>query len=430
MQRVLASTLAICLLNVPGLAAPARSPDPAARSLLQYDQGYVPYSPDQLDNLVSPVALYPDPLLAQVLLAATFPDQIDEAARYVRSAGSNGIDYQPWDVSVKAVAHYPSVIYMMDDRLDWTTALGQAYVYQSTDVMSSVQRLRAFAQGQGNLVTTPQQQVIVEGGIIRVWPADPRFIYVPVYDPAIVYVRRPSFGIALSFGIGFAIGAWLNHDCDWGAHRIIYTGWSGGGWIGRSRPYVQITNVYVNNRYTNVVVNRNVVSRTVNYTNINRFNSVHRNVNFDNHVRNAPAASRENDRPANANIDRNINSRDPRLDQYRGHVNQQRPSQPAGQPQYNRPAQEANRAATQPARSAPRGNQRIQPNLPAAPRANQPAPSAARPQTQPPHAFGRGEGGFPAQQASKRGQESRASKSGAPAQAAPGRDNRGKEKKK
>ena len=105
-----------------------------------------PFSPEQLDNLLAPIALYPDPLLAQVLLAATFVDQVDEAARWMRAYNNtNAIDDQPWDVSVKAVAHYPSVLYMMSDQIDWTASVGQAYVYQSTDVMTSIQRLRALA---------------------------------------------------------------------------------------------------------------------------------------------------------------------------------------------------------------------------------------------------------------------------------------------
>jgi len=93
-----------------------------------YDsQYYEPYAPEQLDNLLAPIALYPDPLLAQVLLASTFPDQIQDAARWARVESPNSIDYRPWDVSVKAVAHYPTVLAMLNDRLDWTTALGQAY---------------------------------------------------------------------------------------------------------------------------------------------------------------------------------------------------------------------------------------------------------------------------------------------------------------
>ncbi len=426
MRKAWAIVLSICLLNIPVLTAAASRPAPTPGPLPQEDQGYVPYSPEQLDNLLSPIALYPDPLLAQVLLAATFPEQIDEAARYVRAAGSNGVDDQPWDVSVKAVAYYPTVIFMMADRLDWTTALGQAYVYQSTDVMASVQRLRAMAQAQGNLVTSPQQQVIVEGGVIRVWPANPRLIYVPVYDPAIVYVRRPAWGLAISFGMGFLIGAWLNHDCDWGRHRIIYTGWQGGGWVERSRPYVHITNVYVNNQYTTVVVNKTVINRTVNYTNIDHYRSVHRDVNFENHARNAPA-SNPNYRPASQTIDRNINTRDPRLDQFRGHEPRPQAAQPPARPQYNPPgAAGAGRMPTQAAKPAPPGNERNRPYQPVSPQ----VPSARVAQSQPaPHAFGRGEGAFPAQQASQRGRESRATKPAGSAQSAPKGPVRGKEKR-
>ena len=137
---------------------------------------YQPFSPDQLDNLLAPIALYPDPLLAQVLIAATFPDQIDEAARFVRdSPNSDYVDRLPWDVSVRAVAHYPTVLAMMADKLDWTTALGQAYVNQSTDVMASIQRLRAWARAAGNLYDTPELQVVYVGGEILLWPAQPQY---------------------------------------------------------------------------------------------------------------------------------------------------------------------------------------------------------------------------------------------------------------
>src|SRR6202041_1268544 len=114
----------------------------------QQDQApaYENFSPEQLDNLLSPIALYPDPLLAQLFVAATFPDQVEEAARYVRANGQNGVDDQNWDVSVRAVAHYPTVVGMMADKIDWTTSVGQAYVNQSTDVATSVQRLRHLAR--------------------------------------------------------------------------------------------------------------------------------------------------------------------------------------------------------------------------------------------------------------------------------------------
>ena len=249
------------------------------------------FSADQLDNLLAPIALYPDPLLAQVLLASTFVDQIDEASRWLRANNDpNGIDNAPWDVSVKAVAHYPSVLYMMSDKIDWTTSLGQAYVNQSTDVMTSIQRLRALAHAAGNLETNQQQQIIDQGPYIQIVPMQPEYIYVPVYDPYAVYYRG-GYGFGggiggnlISFGAGFAIGAWLNYDFDWGRHRVFYHGWGGGGggWIGRSRPVVHITNIYVNNNYRNIRVNRQVVNHNVNYNNLNRYNSVHRQVNYNN----------------------------------------------------------------------------------------------------------------------------------------------------
>lgn len=253
---------------------------------------YEPYSPNQLDNLVAPVALYPDPLLAQLLVAATFPDQIQDASGWVRANNPYYIDDQPWDVSVKAVAHYPTVLNMMNDRLDWTIALGQAYANQSTDVMMSVQRLRNMAYAQGNLITTPQQQVIVDRGYIQIVPAQPRWIYVPVYDPGVIFVRhvyRPGLGFGgfFRFGRGFVIGAWLNYDMDWHSRRIVYEGWRDHdrGWRGRSRPYVHITNIYVNNRYEHIRVNQAVLDRHVDYDNVRRYKSVHRDVNYDNRAR-------------------------------------------------------------------------------------------------------------------------------------------------
>ena len=291
------------------------------------------FSPDQLDNLLAPIALYPDPLLAQVLVAATFPDQIDEAARFVRDdPNADDVDGQPWDVSVKAVAHYPTVLDMMADKLDWTTALGQAYVNQSTDVMTSVQRLRGQARDEGNLVTTSEIQVVDSDGGIELWPAQPEYLYVPQYDPAVVffYHRAPLF-----FGAPFFIGAWLNCDFDWHAHRVFYHGWQGdGGWVGRSRRYVHLTNVYVNNSYRNVVINRTVVNRTVNYGGLNRYDTVHRQATFDDVRRDqrveAPTAPYGGGRgvgtaPTTFNnkiISRNINTGDPRINEFRGHVPQ------------------------------------------------------------------------------------------------------------
>ncbi len=303
MRNILAVSLALCLTTLSLLQTVAAASPLAATGPLPQDypqdnsQGnysYQPFAPEQLDNLLAPIALYPDPLLAQVLPAATFVDQVQQAAGWVQSNGLNGIDGQYWDVSVKAVAHYPMVIQMMASRIDWTTSIGQAYVNQSTDVMTSIQRLRASASSQGNLYSTPQQQVLNSGGYIQIVPAQPQYIYVPTYDPAVVYVRphreAVAIGAVIGFGAGLMIGAWLSRDVDWHQHRVYYDGWQGGdggGWRGRSRQYVQVNNTtYVNNTYNNVTVNKTVVNRTVNVTNINNYNSVHRNVTYNNVVHN------------------------------------------------------------------------------------------------------------------------------------------------
>jgi hypothetical protein len=244
-----------------------------------------PFTDQELDNLVAPVALYPDPILAQVLVAATFPDQVEFAARYVRSNGTRGIDDQPWDISVKAVAHYLPVLNMLAERVDWTTTLGQAYATQSGDVMDAVQRLREMARAQGNLESTEQQNVYVERERIRIVPAHPTIIYVPTYDPWAVYYRRVvvvgGYNGFWSFGIGFPIGGWLSYDCDWWGRRVYYDGWRGGGWRSYSRPYIHVTNVYVHPRYEVVHVNRTVINRTVNYYNLRPYNAVHRTVTIN-----------------------------------------------------------------------------------------------------------------------------------------------------
>jgi hypothetical protein len=399
MRKPLAVVLVIYLAAVEvllGVLGSMKNPLVAATADAQ-EYSWRNFSPEQLDNLLAPIALYPDPLLAQVLPAATFVDQVDEAARWMRAYNNtNAIDDQPWDVSVKAVAHYPSVLYMMSDQIDWTTSLGQAYVYQSTDVITSIQRLRALAYSAGNLVTNQQQQVIVEGNYIRIDPFQPRFIYVPTYDPNIIYIRRSSYfgGVSpasiISFGVGLAIGAWLNSDWDWPGHRIYYHGWQGGGWIARSRPNVRITNVYVNNNYRNIQINRNVVQRSVNYNNLNRYSSVHRDVDYNNAGRNNKGAP-ANPSAGNKIIRRNMDVTDPRIDTYRGHARAQQPVIPE-----NRPSPAA------PTRTAP-----IPPREPAPiarPGPQQPPRDVQRP---PASVFGENRSGLDPRATSQRGQASR-----------------------
>jgi Protein of unknown function (DUF3300) len=183
---------------------------------------YQPLADQQLDQLLGPIALYPDPLIAQILPASTLPTQIVLADRYVTGSGDpNQIDQQPWDASVQALARYPSVLKWMDDNLNWTTELGEAFLNQQQDVMDSIQRLRQSAANLGNLQSTPQQQVINDGGDIEIVPADPDVIYVPEYEPDQVYYQTPYGTPFISFGIACPIGLWLNCDFDWRNHNIF-----------------------------------------------------------------------------------------------------------------------------------------------------------------------------------------------------------------
>ena len=166
---------------------------------------YQPLSDQQLDQLLAPIALYPDPLLAQLLPATTLPTEIVLADRYVVGGGDpNLIVEQGWDPSVQALARYPAVLQYLDKYLAWTTQIGQAFVNQQPQVMESVQRLRWSAQNYGNLVSTPQEEVVDDGGDIEIEPVDPTVIYVPVYDPAIIYYES---GCLWTFGVGCTLGA-------------------------------------------------------------------------------------------------------------------------------------------------------------------------------------------------------------------------------
>jgi hypothetical protein len=325
------------------------------------------FSPDQLDNLLAQVALYPDPLLAQLLVAATFPDQIDEAARFVRADSIPAdIDGQSWDVSVKAIAHYPTVLYMMADQLDWTTALGQAYVSQADDVMASVERLRAEAQAAGNLQSDGQMQVVDDGGDIEIWPEQPQYIYVPEYDPVVIYTGYRG----LSWGSGYPIGAWLNVDIDWHTHRVYYFGWQDGKpWAATTLPFIKPTGPYVNERFRTIAVDRSVVSRNVNYNNLGRYDGVHQNVSYSNVRAGNPEGGSAG--VNNKIIERNVNTNDSRINDYRGHVMAQpeRQGEPSPSPQ--------------------------------------PRPEAVRPQPPAPSAFSGNQGGFSARESSQRGQSSR-----------------------
>lgn len=283
------STLGLQLLSALTLAAPAdalRAQDP---QVVQATDDR--WSAEELDNLLAPIALYPDPILAQVLVAATYPDQVLAAQAHVRAFGSANIDEMPWEISVKAVARYEPVLNLLAEGEDWMTALGQAYATQPVDVMNAVQRLRVMANAQGNLQTTAQQQVVVEREVIRIVPAEPQVIYVPTYDPAIVYHRpiyvthaHPAYW---SWGVAYPVGVWLTYDVDWWGHRVYYHGWHSHGprWVVVARPWIVINPWYVSPRHTVVVVNRGVVYRRWDTNRVRRYSTIHRNVGYDRHDR-------------------------------------------------------------------------------------------------------------------------------------------------
>ncbi|OWT62112.1 hypothetical protein CEY11_09960 [Candidimonas nitroreducens] len=204
-------------------------------------------SPPQLEQLVAPIALYPDALLSQVLMASTYPLEVVEAQRWRSTQPrqmsdqqlSSALQNSPWDPSVQSLAAFPDVLQMMSDRLDWTQQLGEVFLSQQQDLMSAVQRLRERARAAGHLQSTAQQTVQVVSGpspVIEILPAQPELVYVPVYDPLVVYgawpypAYRPFYwhppryapppGVFISFGAGLMVGHALWGHMDWHRHVV------------------------------------------------------------------------------------------------------------------------------------------------------------------------------------------------------------------
>lgn len=255
-KRVLVSALSLGVLFASGAQNLAAQDDaqPPVQSQDQVQQDAqrpqpAPQTPEQLQRLVAPIALYPDSLVAQVLAASTFPEQVVEADRWVQAhpdlqgeAFGQAVDEQPWDPSVKALAAFPSVLGNMDKNLTWTSSLGDAYYNQQQDVMDAVQEMRQRAEAAGNLKTTPQQTVSRQDSTVVIQPADPTVVYVPAYNPWLVYggpigpwpgwYPYPGIwygGPYLSFGLGFGIGfyggygwGWNNWGFNWHNHYAIY----------------------------------------------------------------------------------------------------------------------------------------------------------------------------------------------------------------
>jgi hypothetical protein len=193
-------------------------------------------TPQQLQQLVAPIALYPDALVAQILGAATYPAEIVEADRWMQQHTdlkgkklAEQVNKQSWDPSVKALAQFPSVLANMDKNLSWTSSLGDAYVNQSQAVMDAVQVMRGRAQGAGNLKSTPQENVATQGQTITIDPVNPDVVYVPQYDPWLVYgaplgvwpgwYPYPGLylaGAGIAFGVGFGLGFFAGYGWGWG----------------------------------------------------------------------------------------------------------------------------------------------------------------------------------------------------------------------
>jgi uncharacterized protein DUF3300 len=225
--------------------------------------------PDQLDSLVAPIALYPDPLLAQVLAASTYPLEIIQLQQWLQKnktlkdkALADAVAKQPWDPSVQAMAALPDVVNRLANDIQWTTDLGNAFLAQQSDVMDAVQRMRKKAQDKGNLKSNEQQKVetkVIESkSVIVVEQANPQVVYVPSYDPVVVYgppvyayppiyYPPPGYyaaGMAISFGVGMMMGAFWSGGwgwgCGWGGHNDIT--------INRNNNFNRNTNIGGGNR--------------------------------------------------------------------------------------------------------------------------------------------------------------------------------------
>jgi Protein of unknown function (DUF3300) len=255
------NAIVCALLLVPGEGFALAQSQPAAVSV-QTEAAKI--SPDQLDSLVAPIALYPDPLLAQVLAASTYPLEIIQLQQWLAKnkdlkdkALADAVAKESWDPSVQALAALPDVVNRLANDIQWTTDLGNAFLAQQNDVMDAVQRMRKKAQEKGNLNSTEQQKVetkVIEGkSTIIIEQANPQVVYVPSYDPVVVYgpavypyppIYYPPWGyyaagMAISFGVGVAMGAFWSGGWGWGC-----------GWGGNNNIYVNRNNNF--NRNTNV----------------------------------------------------------------------------------------------------------------------------------------------------------------------------------
>ena len=232
------------------------------------------FGQEELDQMLAPIALYPDSLLGQILVAATYPEQVTEADQWVRQNSNlqgdemnDALDRMDWDLSVKALVPFPQVLAMMSDKMEWTKKMGDAFLAQQADVMDTIQSLRAKAHAQGNLNSTDQQKVVVRGDSIEIEPANPRVIYVPTYNPTVIYgswwhPAYPPYGYNPYYphyaydpyytGAGFVTAGLFGFAAGIAVGSVWHSGWGHWDW---HRHHVNI-NV---NRTINI--NRNDIRR-------------------------------------------------------------------------------------------------------------------------------------------------------------------------
>ncbi len=272
LSMLMCTTLLVTQASVrPAYAFQEQAPQPSSSPLAASTPATVaPQTADQLDALVAPIALYPDSLVAQVLGAATFPDQVAVADYWLKqnknltgTALGQAVDQQSWDPSIKALTQFPAVLDNMAANLVWTSDLGQAFHNQQPDVMAAVQVMRAKAQAAGNLQSTPQVKVVQQTPqTIVIEPANPQVVYVPQYNPTIVYgapfvvpLYTPPVVVAtaaISFGAGIALGAAYGGFGVFGGVGGFGWGWNAWhcnwGFGGGGGTVIYNHNTYINNR--------------------------------------------------------------------------------------------------------------------------------------------------------------------------------------
>ena len=257
-SRWIASALSLLLVCLAQPVLYSQMPPPG---------GYAPMDVMQLNQLVAPIALYPDSLVAQILTAATYPQQVSEASNWMHQYGgmppdqmANAINGMPWDPSVKALTEFPSVLDNMARNYNWTGALGNAYYNQPGDVMNAVQAMRIQAQEAGMLRSTPQQRIEYNGGLVVIEPVNPAFVYVPYYNPWAVYggaitpwggyyLMPPPRGLAMvagigiGFGVGISLGIFTHYG--WGYHAWA-PNWHGGVVVYNHTTYISRSTTVIN----------------------------------------------------------------------------------------------------------------------------------------------------------------------------------------